>query len=149
MIVAAVAAAGAGIWAVLRFRQKGTLLKAPRPFAFEAPTLLLRADFPEAEKPWLLAVFTANKCRSCAAVWDEAQKLVAAEPAASRVSLIEVESPRHQKLHRRYGIEAVPLTVAADKNGEVRACHLGLLAPAALTELASLFKSEAVSNSTG
>lgn len=151
MIVAAVAAAGAGIWAVLRFREKGTLLKAPKPFAFEAPTLLLRADFPEAEKPWLLAVFTANKCRSCVAVWDEAQKLVSEEPAASRVSLIEVESqsPRHKKLHRRYGVEAVPLTVAADKEGKVRACHLGLLAPAALTELASLFKSEAVSNSTG
>lgn len=140
-----------GIWAVLRFRQKGALLAAPKPFAFAAPALLVRADFPEARKPWLLAVFTAEKCRSCAAVWDEAQKLVAEEPAASRVSLIKVESPGQKKLHRRYGIEAVPLTVAADENGEVRACYLGLLAPAALSELASLglFDGEAVSDSTG
>ena len=123
---------------MLRFRQKGTLLGAPKPFAFAAPTLLVRADFPEADKPWLLAVFTANKCRSCAEVWDEAQKLVAADPAASRVSLAKIESPSHKKLHRRYGIEAVPLTVAADKNGEVRACHLGLLTPATLNELAEL-----------
>ena len=100
---------------MLRFREKGTLLKAPKPFAFEAPTLLLRADFPEAEKPWLLAVFTANRCRSCAAVWSEAQRLVSEEPAASRVSLIKIESPCHKKLHRRYGVEAVPLTVAAEK----------------------------------
>ena len=124
---------------MLRFRQKGTLLGTPKPFAFAAPTLLVRTDFPEAHKPWLLAVFTAEKCQSCAAVWDEAQKLVAAEPAASRVSLIEVESPSQKKLHRRYGIEAVPLTVAADKNGEVHACHLGLLTPTALNELANLF----------
>lgn len=131
---------------MLRFRQKGISLGAPKPFAFAAPTLLVRSDFPEAEKPWLLAVFTANKCRSCAAVWDEAQKLIATEPAASRVSLAKVESPSHKKLHRRYGIEAVPLTVAADKNGKVRACHLGLLTPAALSELTGLFDSEAVSD---
>lgn len=139
MIVAAVAAAGAGIWTVLRLRQKGTLLGAPKPFAFAAPTLLVRTDFPEADKPWLLAVFTAEKCQSCTAVWNEAQKLISAEPAASRVALIEVESPRQKKLHRRYGIEAVPLTIAADKNGEVHACHLGLLTPTALNELANLF----------
>ena len=123
---------------MLRFRQKGTSLGAPKPFAFAAPTLLVRADFPEPDKPWLLAVFTANKCRSCDTVWDEAQKLVAAEPAASRVSLAKIESPSHKKLHRRYGIEAVPLTVAADKDGKVRACHLGLLTPATLDELAEL-----------
>ena len=133
---------------MLRFRQKGALLGAPKPFAFAAPALLVRADFPGTSKPWLLAVFTADKCQSCAAVWDEAQRLVAEEPAASRVSLIRVESPSQKKLHRRYGIEAVPLTVAADKDGEVRACHLGLLAPEALSELASLFKGEAVSDST-
>ena len=123
---------------MLRFRQKGISLGAPKPFAFATPTLLVRTDFPKPEKPWLLAVFTANKCRSCAAVWDEAQKLAAAESSASRVSLVKVESPSQKKLHRRYGIEAVPLTVAADKNGEVRACHLGLLTPATLNELAEL-----------
>ena len=123
---------------MLRFRQKGTSLGAPKPFAFAAPTLLVRSDFPEPEKPWLLAVFTANKCRSCDAVWDEAQKLVASQPAASRVALAKIESPSQKKLHRRYGIEAVPLTVAADKNGEVQACHLGLLTPATLNELAEL-----------
>ena len=123
---------------MLRFRQKVTSLGAPKPFAFAAPTLLVRADFPEPEKPWLLAVFTANKCRSCAEVWNEAQKLVAAEPSASRLSLAKIESPSQKKLHRRYGIEAVPLTVAADKNGEVQACHLGLLTPATLKELAEL-----------
>ena len=131
---------------MLRFRQKGTSLGAPKPFAFAAPTLLVRTDFPEPDKPWLLAVFTANKCRSCAEVWDEAQKLAAADPAASRVSLAKIESPSHKKLHRRYGIEAVPLTVAADKNGKVRACHLGLLTPAALSELTVLFEEEAVTD---
>ena len=131
---------------MLRFRQKGTSLGAPKPFAFAAPTLLVRTDFPEPDKPWLLAVFTANKCRSCAEVWDEAQKLAAAEPAASRVSLAKIESPSHKKLHRRYGIEAVPLTVAADKDGKVRACYLGLLTPAALSELTGLFESEVVSD---
>ena len=131
---------------MLRFRQEGTSLGAPKPFAFAAPTLLVRADFPEPDKPWLLAVFTANKCGSCAEVWDEAQKLVATEPAASRVSLAKIESPSHKKLHRHYGIEAVPLTVAADKNGEVQACHLGLLTPMALSELAGLFESEAVTD---
>ena len=131
---------------MLRFRQKGISLGAPKPFAFAAPTLLVRTDFPEPDKPWLLAVFTANKCRSCATVWDEAQKLAAAEPAANRVSLVKIESPSHKKLHRHYGIEAVPLTVAADKNGEVQACHLGLLTPAALSELAALFESKAISD---
>ena len=131
---------------MLRFRQKGASLGTPKPFAFAAPTLLVRTDFPEPEKPWLLAVFTANKCRSCAAVWNEAQKLAATDPVASRVSLAKVESPSQKKLHRRYGIEAVPLTVAADKTGKVQACHLGLLTPAALSELTGLFESEVVSD---
>ena len=131
---------------MLRFRQKGNLLGAPKPFAFAAPTLLVRADFPEAHKPWLLVVFTANKCQSCAEVWHEAQKLTTADPIANRVSLAKVESPSQKKLHRRYGIEAVPLTVAADKDGKVRACHLGLLTPAALSELTDLFENEAISD---
>lgn len=111
----------------------------PKPFAFAAPTLLVRSDFPDPDKPWLLTVFTTDKCRSCSAVWQEAQKLVAAEPAASHVSLVKVDSPNQKKLHRRYGVEAVPLTVAADKTGQVRACHLGILPSAALSELAELF----------
>lgn len=124
---------------MLRFRQKGTLLGTSKPFAFAAPTLLARSDFPGPDKPWLLAVFTATKCQSCDAVWQEAQKLVAAESAASRVSLVRVDSPSQKKLHRRYGIEAVPLTAAADQIGEVKACHLGLLPPAVLSDLSDLF----------
>lgn len=96
----------------------------------------MRSDFPEADKPWLLAVFTAAKCQNCDAVWDETQKLAATQP--SRVSLVRVDSPSQKKLHRDYGIEAVPLTVVADINGEVRACHLGLLSPNTLSELAEL-----------
>ena len=123
---------------MLRFRQKGALLGAPKPFAFAAPTMLVRSDFPDPDKPWLLAVFTAAKCQSCAAVWQEAQRLVVAEPAASHVSLVRIDSPSQKKLHRRYGIEAVPLTIAADRTGEVQACHLGLLPPAVLDELSDL-----------
>ena len=124
---------------MLRFRQKVALLGAPKPFAFAAPALLVRSDFPDPDKPWLLAVFTTDKCRSCSSVWQEAQKLVAAEPATSRVSLVRVDSPSQKKLHRRYGVEAVPLTAAADQIGQVQACHLGILPPAALSELAELF----------
>jgi hypothetical protein len=58
---------------------------------------------------------------------DKAQAL--ASPA---VAVVEVEAAAHVALHERYRIEAVPITVVADRAGVVRASFIG---PATATDL--------------
>ena len=46
--------------------------------------------------------------------------------------MVEVEAGARPELHRRYRIEAVPITVVADRAGVVRASFIG---PASATDL--------------
>jgi hypothetical protein len=110
VIVAAVVA-----WVVQRRRPA-----PPTQGRWPVPTQLDRADFARPDAPWLVAVFTSATCESCAKSVAQAEVL-----ASTEVAVQEVEVGARGDLHRRYAIEAVPVTVVADADGVVRATFVG------------------------
>jgi len=93
---------------------------APTAPRWAVPTQLDRADFDRPESPWLVAVFTSATCDSCAGTLAKASVL-----ASASVVVQEVEAARDADLHRRYGVDAVPMLVVADAEGVVRGSHVG------------------------
>ena len=90
------------------------------PTEYEAPAQLDRSDFPDPSTPWLVVVFSSATCSTCAEVWTRARVL-----ASDAVAVVEVEAVRDAELHRRYGIDAVPITVVADAAGVVQRSFVG------------------------
>ena len=84
------------------------------------PQQLDRHDFPRPDAPWLVVLFTSQHCDSCAGLIDKAKPLESPE-----VSVTEVEYGAEPELHRRYEIEAAPITVLADAAGVTRASFVG------------------------
>jgi hypothetical protein len=98
------------------------------------PQQLDRRDFPRPDAPWLVVLFTSQHCDSCAGLIDKAKPL-----ESDDVSVTEVEYGAEPELHRRYEIEAAPITVVADATGVTRASFVGAFAAAELwTALAEL-----------
>ena len=91
-----------------------------QPSAFSAPTQLDRNDFPRADAPWVVVVFTSSTCESCSAVSSTASVL-----DSDAVAVVEVEVGKRPDLHERYGIEAVPICVVADAEGATRISYIG------------------------
>jgi hypothetical protein len=87
------------------------------------PQQLDRNDFPRPEAPWLVVLFTSQHCDSCAGLIDKASPLISDE-----VSVTEVEYGAQPELHRRYDIDAAPITVLADAAGVTRASFVGAFA---------------------
>jgi hypothetical protein len=92
-----------------------------------APAQLDRADFDGPNSPWLVVVFSSATCDSCADMVRKAKVM-----ACPQVAVHEAEAAKDKALHRRYRIEAVPITVVADAAGVVRASFVG---PASATDL--------------
>ncbi len=99
----------------------------PTQVTWMAPRQLDRADFARPDAEWLVAVFSSSTCASCAGMVEKANVL-----ASTSVAVEELEARARPDLHRRYGIEAVPITVVADSAGVVRAAFVG---PATATDL--------------
>lgn len=91
-----------------------------QPTRFAVPVQLDRDDFPGAETPWLVVVFTSAACDTCAAATAKASVL-----AAPDVTYAEIAWQTRKDLHERYGVEAVPCIVIADAEGIVRASFIG------------------------
>ncbi|MCQ3813662.1 MAG: hypothetical protein KTU85_04480 [Acidimicrobiia bacterium] len=91
------------------------------------PRELNRNDFSEAAKPWLVAVFTAATCNTCAKVMSHASHL-----ASSQVAVQELEYTAQRNLHKRYKIDAVPMVLFANETGEVKRSFLGPVSAAEL-----------------
>ena len=85
---------------------------------WHVPIQLDRADFDRPDAPWLVAVFTSATCDTCAGVWERAVALDAGPDGPVAVQRLEAVADR--ELHRRYGIDAVPMVVLADADGIVR-----------------------------
>jgi len=85
-----------------------------------APAALDRGDFDRPEAPWLVAVFTSSTCSTCADVWSKAAVL-----ASDDVVVQQVEEHADAALHRRYGIQAVPIVAITGSDGVVGASFLG------------------------
>ncbi|MGA1542558.1 MAG: TlpA family protein disulfide reductase [Ilumatobacteraceae bacterium] len=86
------------------------------------------ADFPASRgESWTVVVFTSSSCHVCADVAAKALVL-----ASSEVSVYEVEYTSRRELHTKYGIDAVPTLLVADREGVVRHHSLG---PVTATDL--------------
>ncbi|HKA03911.1 MAG TPA: hypothetical protein VKD67_06260, partial [Acidimicrobiales bacterium] len=99
----------------------------PTQATWTAPRQLDRADFARPDADWLVAVFSSSTCASCAGMVEKANVL-----ASASVAVEELEARARPDLHRRYEIEAVPITLVADSAGVVRAAFIG---PATATDL--------------
>jgi len=124
VVAVVVFAVAVAVAVVLRRRRRPS---PPTQTTFTAPRQLDRADFDRPDTEWLVAVFTSSTCASCAGMVDKANVL-----ASPCVAVEAVEARTRRDLHRRYGIEAVPITVVADAAGVVRAAFVG---PATATDL--------------
>ena len=99
----------------------------PTNVGYSLPDQVDRRDFDRPEAPWLVAVFTSATCSTCAGVWDKARLLASDDVAAQ-----ELEVTAARAVHQRYGIDAVPSVVIADRDGVVRATFVG---PVTATDL--------------
>jgi hypothetical protein len=84
------------------------------------PTQIDRGDFEGDDAEWLVAVFTSATCGTCAETLARAGIL-----NSDAVAVAEVEVTAHPELHRRYGIDAVPIVVIVDRRGVVRKSFVG------------------------
>jgi hypothetical protein len=93
---------------------------APTQAASLPPTQLDRADFAHPEVPWLVVLFTSANCDSCAGLYDKAAPLESDE-----VTVTEVEYFAHPEIHKRYNVDAAPVTLVADAAGVVQMSIIG------------------------
>lgn len=87
---------------------------------YRAPARLEREDFDRPDAPWLVAVFTSSTCNTCAEVWSKAAVL-----SSDEVVVQEIEEHRDAELHRRYGVDAVPIVAITGPDGSVDASFVG------------------------
>ena len=98
------------------------------------PHQLDRNDFPRPDAPWLVVLFTSQHCDSCQGLYAKAAPL-----ESDDVAVVEIEYTDNPALHRRYAIEAAPITVVADAAGVTRASFVGAFdAPQLWSEVADL-----------
>ena len=97
---------------------------------WNVPAQLDRADFVRPDAPWLVAVFTSSTCETCGGVAEKAAALDAG--VLGPVAVQNVEVTAEAELHRRYGVDAVPLVLIADSDGVVVKHFLG---PVTATDL--------------
>lgn len=93
---------------------------APTQVVHQVPQQLDRADFGRPDAEWLVVVFTSATCHTCADVVAKASVL-----DSGSVGVVDVEFSAARDLHRRYGIEAVPALVLADRDGVVHRSYVG------------------------
>jgi hypothetical protein len=117
VLIAAALVAVAVAVAILLERRRPAPPTQPR---WAVPGQLDRRDFARAEAPWLVVVFTSSTCDSCAGATAKARVLESPQVAVEDVAVQD-----RPDLHRRYGIDAVPLLVVADAEGVVRASFVG------------------------
>jgi hypothetical protein len=125
LIIAAVVIVAAIVVGVVLQRRR--VADAPAQVSHLLPTQLDRRDFPAADVPWLVVVFSSATCHTCADVVRKAQVL-----ACPDVTVYDAEYGAHTSLHAKYVIDAVPIVVVADGDGVVRA---GFVGPVTATDL--------------
>jgi Thioredoxin len=121
-VIARIAIAGVLVLlAVVVARHLERRRPAPPPRdAYPVPRQLDRADFPRAEAPWLVALFSSTACVSCAGLVPKLSVL-----EGPQVATCEIEYHAQPDLHDRYEISGIPTTVVADAEGIVRAAFVG------------------------
>lgn len=127
LLLAVVFAAVAIVIALLLQRRKPS---PPANQEWNIPVQLDRKDFDRPDAPWFVAVFTSSTCDACGGVWSKAMHLDSGPDGP--VCVQQLEAREHAEIHRRYGIDAVPLVLIADADGIVQKHFLG---PVTATDL--------------
>jgi hypothetical protein len=122
LVAVAIMAAAAIVAEVVRRRRLADPPTQPRR---QLPAQLDRGDFDG--DGWLVAVFTSDACSTCADVVRKADVVRCDDVAVAIVSF-----QARRDLHERYGIDAVPCLVIADREGVV---HDGFVGPVTATDL--------------
>ena len=125
IVLAAVVVAAAVVASVVQRRRRN--VSAPTQPRGLLPVQVDRKDFPHADTPWCVIVFSSATCHTCASVLEKARVLECAE-----VAVVDVEFSANRELHKRYEIDAVPGVVVVDRDGIVRASFAG---PVTATDL--------------
>ncbi len=110
----AVAIIGAALVAAAVLRRRPGA-DAPTRTGHAVPDQLDRHHFVRPGAPVLVVLFSSATCDSCAGTWAAVQQVESPD-----VAVQDVAFQSDGDLHRRYGIDAVPLVVAADRQGVVR-----------------------------
>ena len=97
-------------------RSAGGPVRDPYPI----PRQLFRSDFPRADAPWLVALFSSTTCDGCEAMRPKVLTLDSAEVVA-----VDVSFQADRALHERYEISGVPMVLIADAEGVVQRAFLG------------------------
>lgn len=127
LLIAAVLVIIAIVVAIVLQRRKPA---PPSASEWNIPVQLDRRDFARPDASWLVAVFTSSTCDACDGVWSKAQHLDAGPDGP--VCVQELEAIASADIHRRYGIDAVPLVLIAGADGVVQRHFLG---PVTATDL--------------
>jgi hypothetical protein len=100
--------------------RRGSAPATPARTGGTVPEQLDRADFVRADAPWLVVAFSARTCLACAGTWEKVVQMESAQVAVQDVAFEE-----RRNLHRRYGVEHVPLVLVVDGEGVVRGRFVG------------------------
>jgi len=117
VVAVAVAVAAVVVASVIRRR---TRMDGPTQVPYHVPQHVDRADFDRPDAPWLVVAFSSATCSTCADAWEKVQPL-----ESDQVAVQDVEVSARKDLHERYAIEAVPLILVVDAQGDVRASFVG------------------------
>lgn len=120
-------AVGSAAFALAMLLQRRTTPTPLQAGPTRVPSQLDRADFERPDADWLVVAFTSATCDTCSAVAQRARLL-----SSHAVAFQEVEAKVDRELHKRYGIDSVPLVVIADATGSVGRYFLG---PVSATDL--------------
>ena len=94
--------------------------EAPPRDVYPVPRQLDRDDFPRADAPWLVALFSSATCDSCHGLGDKLTPLESTD-----VAVCEIDAETQGALQRRYELAAIPTTLIADDQGVVRRAFVG------------------------
>ncbi len=130
VVAVVVVVAGLIVAAVIRRRDTSQMARGAN---WSVPAQLERADFADPDAERLAVVFSSATCDACARTWE-----LLGEMAPSGMALDRVSYQDRQDVHDRYGIDAVPTLVIADREGVVLASFVG---PPATGELAEALAS--------
>jgi thioredoxin-related protein len=117
VIALVVAVAAVVVAVVIRSR---TRMDAPTQVPYTVPSTIDRNDFDRPDAPWLVVAFSSATCSSCEDAWSKARLL-----ESPFVAVQEVEVSAAKDLHERYSIDAVPMILLVDDDGDVRASFIG------------------------
>jgi hypothetical protein len=118
IVVAVVLVAIAAIIAAVLDRRRRPA--APTQGRALVPHQLDRADFPRPDAPWLVVLWSSRTCESCQGLKEKIAPLESAD-----VAVVDVEYQAEPALHKRYRIEAAPMTQVVDAHGVTQASFTG------------------------